>query len=152
MTSVYTKSARTLKTANGDFRGVKAKSVGDTVDDTCNSITGHSKFIFFGCWNNINCKKDYVYRDIVLDYIRDNETEIKQLYIAGDNWYPNIRANFKVYLTDILTTGYAKLYAMNKEVYIAVGNHDEDKSNDANILKKDCNINTQKYYLQQIYI
>jgi hypothetical protein len=39
---------------------------------------------------------------------------------------------------------------MNKEVYIAVGNHDEDKDDDANILKKDCNINTQKYYLQQI--
>lgn len=138
------------RTAKYDLRGVKAKSVGDTVDDTCNSITGHSKFIFFGCWNNINCKKDYVYRDIVLDYIRENETQIQQLYIAGDNWYPNIRANFKVYLTDILTTGYAKLYAMNKEVYIAVGNHDEDKDDQANILKKDCNINTQKYYLQQI--
>jgi len=148
--TIYTKTSKTAKTSNYDFRGVKAKSAGDTVDDTCNSITGHSKFIFFGCWNNINCKKDYVYRDIVLDYIRDNETEIKQLYIAGDNWYPNISANFKVYLTDILTTGYAKLYAMNKEVYIAVGNHDEDKDDDANILKKDCNINTQKYYLQQI--
>jgi hypothetical protein len=112
-------------------------------------------FILFGCWNNIDCKKDYVYRDIVLDYIRDNEKEIKQLYIAGDNWYPNIRANFKVYLTDILTTGYAKLYAMNKQIHIAVGNHDEDEDEDAKDeyekdLKKGCNINTQKYYLQQI--
>jgi hypothetical protein len=116
----------------------------------------HSDFIFFGCWNNINCKKEYVYRDIVLDYISLNEVAIKQLYIAGDNWYTNERkigeANYKVYLTDVLTTGYAKLYAMKKDVYIAVGNHDEDKDGDKGhtLLKKDCNIHTQKYYLRQI--
>jgi hypothetical protein len=126
--------------------------------DACDPTTDHSKFIFFGCWNKIDCKKEYVYRDIVLDYIRDNETDINQLYIAGDNWYQNDRTingeSFKVYLTDILTTGYAKLYAMNKEVYIAVGNHDEDKDyeydQEKHKFKKDCNLNTQKYYLQQI--
>jgi len=166
----------------------KAKSEGFKVaKDACSNRIGignvHSDFIFFGCWNNINCEneKEYIYRDIVLDYIRDNENDIKQLYIAGDNWYQNVvkikDANFKVYLTDILTTGYDKIYAMNKEVYIAVGNHDEDedksdaksgdvKSGDAKsgdvksgdtkntliarLLKKDCNLNTQKYYLKLI--
>ena len=158
----------------------KAKSEGFKVaKDACSNRIGignvHSDFIFFGCWNNINCEndKEYIYRDIVLDYIRDNEEDIQQLYIAGDNWYQNVvkikDRDFKVYLTDILTTGYDKIYAMNKEVYIAVGNHDEDiddakndvksgdvKSGDtkntliARLLKKDCNLNTQKYYLKLI--
>ena len=123
-----------------------------------NSRSVYSDFIFFGCWNNINCKKEngYIYRDIVLDYIHRNEEDINQLYIAGDNWYTNIKdiesQNYKVYLTDILTSGYAKLYLMNKDIYIAVGNHDEDKDTKTitNGLKKDCNINTQKYYLKKI--
>jgi hypothetical protein len=159
----------------------KAKSEGFKVaKDACSNRIGvgnvYSDFIFFGCWNNINCEnEEYIYRDIVLDYIRDNENDIQQLYIAGDNWYQNVvkikDRDFKVYLTDILTTGYDKIYAMNKEVYIAVGNHDEDKSGDAKsgdansgdansgdtkntliarLLKKDCNLNTQKYYLKLI--
>ena len=92
----------------------------------------------------------------MLDYISLREKEIKQLYIAGDNWYQNERMirgeNFKVYLTDVLITGYAKLYAMGKDVYIAVGNHDEDKDglSDNKLLKMDCSINTQKYYLKHI--
>ena len=92
----------------------------------------------------------------MLDYIHQNEEAVKQLYIAGDNWYTNAKKinakNFKVYLTDVLTRGYDKLYSMKKEIYIAVGNHDEDK--DATMtnprLQKDCNVNTQKYYLKQI--
>jgi hypothetical protein len=109
-----------------------------------------------------------------LDYIGKNETNIKQIYLAGDNWYTNKKTIgdkvFKLYLTDVLRTGYEKLYGMNKEIYIAVGNHDIEsdiKSNPSvksktnspshlsptnadNNLKKDCNINTQKYYLKQI--
>jgi len=97
-----------------------------------------------------------MYRDIVLDCIDNVEKSTRQLYIAGDNWYNNIKKigdkDFKVYLTDILRTGYSKLYSMNKEVYIAVGNHDQDSNTlgSANDLRKDCNINTQKYYLQHI--
>lgn len=158
----FAKSAKTAnvsKSAKPKMR--EARSEGNKPKPTkCNnSIETKSKssdFIFFGCWNNINCKKEYVYRDIVLDYISLNEVAIKQLYIAGDNWYTNERkigdANYKVYLTDVLTTGYAKLYAMKKDVYIAVGNHDEDNDGDKGhtLLKKDCNIHTQKYYLRQI--
>ena len=114
----------------------------------------YSEFIFFGCWNNINCKSEYIYRDIVLDYISNNEKDIKQLYIAGDNWYTNKKKindnEYKLYIPDILHTGYDKLYRMNKEIYIAVGNHDVDRDNDKDELKKDCSINTQKYYLKKI--
>lgn len=137
-----------------------ARSEGVNIANKCNNDiklkSKYSDFIFFGCWNNIDCDKEYIYRDIVLDYIHKNESIIRQLYIAGDNWYTNKKKinkkNFKVYLTDILMRGYDKLYAMKKEIYIAVGNHDEDK--DSNItnpkLQNDCNINTQKYYLKQI--
>ena len=138
------------------------------------TATNCSKFIFFGCWNNINCKGEYIYRNMVLDYITKNEKDVKQLYIAGDNWYNNKKKineeEFKLYFTEILRTGYDKLYRMNKEIYIAVGNHDVDTDtidNDTtklkspsttspllliteNPLKKNCNINTQKYYLQKI--
>ena len=172
-----------------------------------------SKFIFFGCWNNINCDSEYIYRNIVLDYIKDNEPVVKQIYIAGDNWYTNKKTikdkelkdkELKLYITEILRTGYDKLYAMEKDIYIAVGNHDIDSNisvgkklgiavnavnavnavsavsavnavNAVNAssqqspigsssasnpssnsreeridLQKDCNINTQKYYLKQI--
>lgn len=156
-----------------------------------------SKFIFFGCWNNINCDSEFMYRDIVLDYIKENESDVKQLYIAGDNWYTNKKIinekELKLYITEVLRTGYDKLYRMDKDIYIAVGNHDIDSnisvskklvspsspgsssglqipqsSQSASSpgstnsqqspkaiekrkeLKKDCNINTQKYYLKQI--
>jgi hypothetical protein len=158
-------TGRTRANSTKGFSGIpklerNARSEGVNIVNKCNNDiklrSKYSDFIFFGCWNNINCKKEYIYRDIVLDYIRKNENSIKQLYIAGDNWYTNVKKinekNFKVYLTDILTRGYDKLYSMKKEIYIAVGNHDEDT--DSNItkprLQKDCNINTQKYYLRQI--
>ena len=145
-----------------------------TCNNSINSASDCSKLIFFGCWNNINCDNEYIYRNIVLDYIGKNEKDIKQIYLAGDNWYTNKKnidgKKFKLYLTEVLRTGYEKLYGMNKDIYIAVGNHDIDSdikskaseqsttnsprqvspTNPINNLKKDCNINTQKYYLKQI--
>ena len=149
---------RLLKAKSEGFKytAANAANTSNACNNTIKTPSKHSDFIFFGCWNNINCKKEYIYRDIVLDYISLHEKAIKQLYIAGDNWYQNERMihgeNFKVYLTDVLITGYAKLYAMGKDVYIAVGNHDEDKDGlpDNKLLKKDCSINTQKYYLKHI--
>jgi hypothetical protein len=118
------------------------------------SATDCNKFIFFGCWNNINCKNEYIYRNIVLDNIAIKETAINQLYLAGDNWYSNKKrinkSDFKLYFTEVLRTGYEKLYGMSKEIYIAVGNHDVASDTTGDLLQKDCSINTQKYYLQQI--
>jgi hypothetical protein len=123
-------------------------------NNAISSATDCSKFIFFGCWNNINCKNEYIYRNIVLDNIAINETAIKHIYLAGDNWYSNKKKinkkDFKLYFTEILRTGYEKLYGMSKEIYIAVGNHDVVSDTTTDLLKKDCSINTQKYYLQQI--
>ena len=58
-------------------------------NNTIDSSSDCSKFIFFGCWNNINCDNEYIYRNIVLDYLHKNEQDIKQIYLAGDNWYTN---------------------------------------------------------------
>lgn len=153
-------SAMSLKSPMSDLSHMSPSSPSIKGINKCNNdITtrkNSNSFIFFGCWNNVNCKKEFLYRDIVLDYIHKNEVAVKQLYIAGDNWYTNIKkidgVNYKVYLADILKRGYDKLYSMKKEIYIAVGNHDEDK--DAKItdpkLQNNCNINTQKYYLKEI--
>ena len=46
-----------------------------------------SKFLFYGCWNNIDCEKEYVYRDLVLSYIKKKEKGLSTFFIAGDNWY-----------------------------------------------------------------
>lgn len=124
-------------------------------------------FIFFGCWNQIDCKKEYVFRDIVLDYIKENEKEIKQLYIAGDNWYQNAfkramyeknqkhfgDAVFKYYFFEVLKSGYDKIFDLNKETHIALGNHDIDMSKKRKKNKEDPNRNclfkTQQYYIDQ---
>ena len=128
------------------------------METKCNNdittATDCNKFIFFGCWNNINCNNEYIYRNIVLDNIAINETDIKHIYLAGDNWYSNkkkiAKSEYKLYFTEVLRTGYEKLYGMSKEIYIAVGNHDVDTDTTTDLLKKDCSINTQAYYLQQI--
>ena len=41
-----------------------------------------SKFLFYGCWNNINCEKEYIYRDLVLNYINKKEKKISTFFIA----------------------------------------------------------------------
>ena len=143
-------------TASSPSLSLRSSDVYTKCNNSILTQDGSSNFIFFGCWNNINCKKEYIYRDIVLDCIDKVEKETRQLYIAGDNWYTNIKKigekDYKVYLTDILRTGYSKLYSMDKDVYIAVGNHDQDSNvlGTAGDLRKNCNINTQKYYLEQI--
>ena len=133
-------------------------------------------FVFFGCWNNIDCEYKYLYRDIVLESIKSIETDINTVFIAGDNWYNLLVNNSKDleniitdeikdgkvveithYLTPILISGYYTLYNMNKNIYICTGNHDEvedsqeDKDPDIKKgLKKNCMIETQKYYLKHI--
>jgi len=116
-------------------------------------------FLYFGCWNNINCEKpnEPLYRDIILEYIKDNENTKMPIFIAGDNWYAttfkdNVTGtNIKYYLKDILISGYYKVYEMENPKYIAVGNHDEEIDSEEQVeLKKNCMINTQKYYINKI--
>lgn len=120
-----------------------------------------SKFLFYGCWNNVNCEKEYIYRDLVLNYINKNEKKISTFFVAGDNWYstkvPEVNegtTNFiNYYLLSILRTGYYKLYQLNKTIHIAVGNHDEDDDGDDDDiapLKKRCMIKTQKKYIDEL--
>jgi len=127
------------------------------------------RFLFFGCWNSINCEiknnEDLLYRDVILQYINKYEKKYKKKYIdifiAGDNWYATTflkyanHNNIKLYLKDILISGYYKLYELDNTIHIAVGNHDEDigdKDEDMinTELKKNCMINTQRHYIKKI--
>lgn len=119
-----------------------------------------SKFLFYGCWNNIDCNKEFIHRDAVIEYIRKYEKTIGKLFLAGDNWYSSKikgKANLQYYLTSILMTGYDKLYNLKKELHIAVGNHDEADDEDtseedsrAKQLKHRCMIKTQKKYIDEL--
>ena len=119
-----------------------------------------SKFLFYGCWNNIDCKKEFIHRDAVIEYIRKYEKTVGKLFLAGDNWYSSKikgEANLQYYLTSILMTGYDKLYNLKKELHIAVGNHDEADDEDtleedsrAKLLKNRCMIKTQKEYIDEL--
>ena len=59
-------------------------------------------FLFFGCWNNINCKNKYLYRDIILYTIKEVEIYTNKVFIAGDNWY-NFIVNNNQRLIDIIS-------------------------------------------------
>jgi hypothetical protein len=135
-------------------------------------------FLFFGCWNNINCDNKYLYRDIILYTIKEFELYTDKVFIAGDNWYNFITNNNEVlnkiisndesdlaamnakdltnYVTPILISGYYSLYNMNKDVYMCVGNHDETQDNQDKIdglelpSNKDCMITTQKFFNAKI--
>ena len=116
-----------------------------------------TEFLFYGCWNRIDCEsKDtlYRYRDVVLDYIFVSESRIKDFYIAGDNWYPNMISKgtqpFEYYFTSILKSGYDKIYGLGKNIYIVLGNHDEISMKKTEPLLHRCMLNTQRYYLDNI--
>jgi hypothetical protein len=117
-----------------------------------------SKFLFYGCWNNINCEKEYIYRDLVLNYIHKKEKKISTFFIAGDNWYSTkvTKVNesttnlIQYYLLSILKTGYDKLYQLNKTIHIAAGNHDEHNDGNGEPLKSRCMIKTQKKYIDKL--
>lgn len=121
-----------------------------------------NSFLFFGCWNNIDCSSKYatitpIYRDILIKTIK-KEPE-KLLIIAGDNWYSQeyIYDNnvYKYYPFSTLTSGYSLLLNnSNKEFDIILGNHDENNDNLVNsenmFLKKDCMLKIQKYVIEKI--
>jgi hypothetical protein len=88
-----------------------------------------TEFIFFGCWNNIDCKKKNTDRDIVLHLIKALYQNYK-IILAGDNWYnqkvkiKDTNKQLKYYPLYILQTGYKLLFDISKKVDIVLGNHD----------------------------
>ena len=116
-----------------------------------------SKFLFYGCWNNIDCEKEYVYRDLVLSYIKKKEKGLSTFFIAGDNWYSTKLLDkeditTQYYLLSILKTGYDKIYSLNKTIHVAAGNHDEQTDGEKPIkpIKERCMIKTQKKYIDTL--
>lgn len=63
-----------------------------------------SNFIFFGCWNNINCSKNekILNRDLVLELLSKLFKNSK-IILAGDNWYAHKKKTvFKELVTSLL--------------------------------------------------
>ena len=123
----------------------------------CKYYNRMSKFLFYGCWNNIDCGKEYVYRDLVLSYIKKKEKALSTFYIAGDNWYSTKLLDkeditTQYYLLSILKTGYDKIYSLNKTIHVAAGNHDEEEDDEKlpKSIKKRCMIKTQKKYIDTL--
>jgi hypothetical protein len=129
----------------------KAKSLSFS-NSSSSSIphVANTSFIFFGCWNNINCskKEKTLNRNVVLELLKNLYSNMP-IVLAGDNWYsqkiklPKGTANgstsenknigkFKFYPLYVLETGYKKLFEISKKVDIVLGNHDinPDKLND----------------------
>lgn len=119
-----------------------------------------SSFIFFGCWNNIDCdeddKKEYIIRDLVLKLVKKYiKSSKKVVYLAGDNWYSNkVQINLEelaYYLLEVLKSGYDKIYDLKTEVHICAGNHDvKDDGEEPRNLKSKCMIKTQKKYIEEL--
>lgn len=116
-------------------RKIKSLSVKKTSYPS-SDIEGSNEFIFFGCWNNINCSDDIIHRNIVLELLKLSNSG-KPIVLAGDNWYnqkipkkttgdtktgkKNVE---KYYSTYVLKTGYELLFEASKDVAIVLGNHD----------------------------
>jgi len=106
----------------------------------------NTSFIFFGCWNNINCSKNEktLNRNVVLALLKTLYSNMP-IVLAGDNWYSQkiklpatlqsanastsenknkTIGKFKFYPVYVLETGYKKLFEISKKIDIVLGNHD----------------------------
>ena len=125
----------------------KAKSLPTVLGRSKSSTIPHinnTNFIFFGCWNNINCskKEKTLNRNVVLELLKKLHSNIP-IVLAGDNWYshkiklPKLLQiedastsenkaldKFKFYPVYVLETGYKKLFEISKQINIVLGNHD----------------------------
>lgn len=123
----------------------KAKSLSFNNKKSSSSLNiANTSFIFFGCWNNINCsrKEKTLNRNVVLELLKQLYSNMP-IVLAGDNWYsqkiklpksPQFAnastsenkkiEKFKFYPLYVLETGYKKLFEISKKVDIVLGNHD----------------------------
>ena len=110
-----------------------------------NKLHKNPEFIFFGCWNNIDCTSTFTNRDIVLHLLKKLFIN-KKIILAGDNWYNYKIKNSKLkyYPLYVLESGYKLLFDISKEVDIVLGNHDinmdtEKLNQKHNIIENFCN-------------
>lgn len=124
----------------------KAKSLSFNNSSSSIPHVVNNDFIFFGCWNNINCSKNEktLNRNVVLELLKNLYSNMP-IVLAGDNWYshkikvpkslqsPNASTSenknktigkFKFYPVYVLETGYKKLFEISKNIDIVLGNHD----------------------------
>lgn len=136
----------------------------DTVISTKSFLSNYrnniiDSFIFFGCWNDVDCssknhKLKPIYRDIILNEI--NKESEKYVIVGGDNWYSQTykkdNYKYKYYPLSTLISGYKQLLKKNKIYDIILGNHDEANDNilDKNNLKLDCMLKIQEYFIKKI--
>jgi hypothetical protein len=130
----------------------KAKSLSSNNSSSSIPHDANTSFIFFGCWNNINCskKEKTLNRNVVLALLKNLYSNMP-IVLAGDNWYSHkiklqksLQAEnastsentkilkFKFYPLYVLETGYKKLFEISNKVDIVLGNHDinPEKLND----------------------
>ena len=66
----------------------KAKSLSSNNSSSSIPHDANTSFIFFGCWNNINCskKEKTLNRNVVLALLKNLYSNMP-IVLAGDNWY-----------------------------------------------------------------
>ena len=124
----------------------KAKSLSFNNSSSSIPHVANTSFIFFGCWNNINCskKEKTLNRNVVLALLKKLYSNMP-IVLAGDNWYSQkiklpatlqsanastsenknkTIGKFKFYPVYVLETGYKKLFEISKKIDIVLGNHD----------------------------
>jgi len=124
---------------------IKEKSY--SILSSSSNVERSNDFIFFGCWNNINCSEELIHRNIILELLRLSNSG-KPIVLAGDNWYNQKTDKKKTkdkvdkkdtkdkkdkadkkdvkkhYSTYVLKTGYELLFKASTDVTIVLGNHD----------------------------
>ena len=97
------------------------------------------KFISFGCWNNYGCAENSGLRNVINKAIDVDKHDNVDFYIInGDNSYKKkIKIGVKekkVIDIPYLTNGFQCLNELGKDVYVLLGNHDLEKTENCKIL------------------
>lgn len=126
---------RILGMKNGNNSTNKSVSAKQTTAKSANaSSSKKSKFIQFGCWNNLNKKDNGTEKGCLSEVMKHLSAYISTpvnhpdfLVISGDNYYPNKKlsdngSKVKTIMLNNLRDGFDKLPDI--ETYMILGNHD----------------------------
>ena len=85
-------------------------------------------FGFFGCWNRDVCEDEVNPRDIVLNVLKQNisELDIDRVIVAGDNIYQFETEEGKMYRKHTIRSGFKKVNELGIPVDMILGNHDAE--------------------------